>query len=142
MTPTIVALNLNHKSRAPLTRVERATAVQGAGLEGDRHSKPGRRRQVLIMAQEALDAFSLAPGDVREQVTVRGLDLMALAEGTRLRAGGATFELQEACAPCARMEELGEGLRAALDGRRGRFAAVLEGGTLAEGDALEVMQPA
>ena len=140
MTPTVVALHLSSASRAPLRRVEQADALLDRGLEGDRHAKPGSRRSVLLMEQEVLDDLGLAAGDVREQVTVRGLDLGALAAGARLRVGGALLELSEPCAPCARMDELRPGLRAAIAGRRGRFVRVVGAGRIAVGDGL-VPQP-
>jgi len=138
VTATIVAINLNEGSRAPLRPVARVSAIADSGLEGDRHARPGRGRQVLLMEQEVLDEFSLQPGDVREQVTVRGLKLYAFEAGTRLRAGTAVLEAQGPCAPCGRMDELQPGLRAAIDGKRGRFFRVAEAGSFAVGDALEL----
>jgi MOSC domain-containing protein YiiM len=103
-----------------------------------RHARRGSGRQVLLIDAETLEQFGLAPGDVREQVTVRGLDLNGLAAGTRLRVGGAVLELAEACAPCERMNEVRPGLMEAIDGRRGRFVRVLEAGSFAVGDAIEI----
>lgn len=142
MPATVTALHLSHASRAPLTRVERAQALEDRGLEGDRHARPGQRRSVLLVEHEVLDHFGLAPGDVREQVTVRGLDLAGLAPGSRLRVGSAVLEIGLPCAPCERMNELRAGLRAGLDGRRGRFVRVVGAGTLAVGDAIEIQPPA
>ena len=139
---SIVALFVSTASRVPLMPKQSVNALQDRGIEGDRHAKPGNRRSVLIMEQEILDSFGLAPGDVREQVTIRGLDVHALAEGTRLRAGGAVLELLQPCQPCARMEELRPGLQTALEHRRGRFARVVSPGALAVGDAIEVERPA
>jgi MOSC domain-containing protein YiiM len=139
---SIVALFVSTASRVPLTPRQSVNALQDRGIEGDRHAKPGNRRSVLIMEQEILDSFGLAPGDVREQVTIRGLDVHALAEGTRLRAGGAVLELLHRCDPCERMEELRPGLQTALERRRGRFARVVSAGALAVGDAIEVERPA
>jgi MOSC domain-containing protein YiiM len=142
MSATVVALHLSHASRAPLDAVASARALPDRGLEGDRHAKPGSRRSVLVVEQEVLDHFGLAPGDIREQVTVRGLDLNALAAGTRLAIGTAVLEVAGPCAPCERMDELRPGLRAQLEGRRGRFVRVLEAGTVAVGDAIRVRPPA
>ena len=139
---TVVALHASRANRVPLTPLERATVVENRGLEGDRHSLPNNRRALLLMTQESLDEFGLRPGDVREQVTVRGLDLHGLVLGSRLRIGGAVLEVAGLCAPCERMEELGAGLRARLDGRRGRFVRVLEGGDIRVGDAIQVEPPA
>ena len=141
MNARIVALHLSHASRAPLQTVQSAEALTDRGLDGDRHARPGNRRSVLFMEQETLDAHGLTPGDVREQVTVRGLDLNGLVFGSRLKVGSAVFEVAGPCAPCQRMEELRAGLRQALEGRRGRFVRVVEAGTLSVGDAVEVQPP-
>jgi len=135
---TVVAIFLNRGSRAPLTRVAEVQAVADEGLDGDRHRRPGTRRSVLLMPLEDLDAFGLSPGDVREQIVVRGVDLNGLPEGARLRIGEVRLEVGLPCAPCERMNELRAGLREALAGRRGRFVRVLDSGRIAAGQAVEV----
>ena len=138
---TVVALHASSGSRGPLTALERATMVENRGLEGDRHSLPNNRRALLLMTQESLDQLGLRPGDVREQVTVRGLDLHGLVFGSRLKVGSAVLEVAGLCAPCERMEELGAGLQAKLEGRRGRFVRVVGGGDIRVGDAIVVEPP-
>jgi MOSC domain-containing protein YiiM len=115
--------------------VGQATTIAG-GLDGDRHSRPGSDRQVLLVEAEVLDRLGLAPGTVREQVTVRGLSLEALADGQRLGIGSAGFEVAGPCAPCARMDEIRPGLRRVLEGQRGRFLRVTRTGTFGIGDPI------
>ncbi len=138
---TVVALHLNVGSRQPLAAVARVNALREQGLEGDRHARPNHRRSVLLMEQEVLDQFGLPPGAVREQVTVRGLALNGLAFGARLGIGGAVLEVAGPCAPCQRMNELQPGLKDRLQGRRGRFARVVEAGPLAVGDPITLLPP-
>src|SRR5262245_3553466 len=142
MLATIVALHLSKSSRAPLVPVPRVNAVLETGLEGDRHAKPRSRRQVLLVEQEVLEEFGLTPGAIREQVTVRGLDLDKLAFGARLRVGGALLEVAGPCHPCERMDEVKPGLQQSLQGRRGRFVRVIQAGSFAVGDAIHVEPPA
>jgi len=142
MTPSVVALFVCKASRAALQPMERVEAIVETGLQGDRHAKRDSRRQVLLMEQEILDQLGLAPGQVREQVTVRGLGLERLPFGTRLRVGGALLEVANPCQPCERMEEIRAGLKDTLVGRRGRFVRVVEAGTFAVGDPLIVEPPA
>jgi MOSC domain-containing protein YiiM len=142
MPPTVVALHLTPARREALVPVEHVTALLETGLDGDRHARRDSRRQVLLVEQEVLDGFGLAPGAIREQVTVRGLDLNALPFGARIRVGGATLEMAGPCAPCARMDEIRPGLQGELEGRRGRFARVTGAGTFAVGDVLRVEPPA
>jgi len=142
VTPSVVALHTSTKNRAPLTPHQHAVAVEEHGIQGDRHSKRGNRRAVLFIEREVLDQFGLAPGDVREQVTVSGLVLHELVFGSRLTIGEAVFEVAGPCAPCERMEELQPGLQQKLEGRRGRFARVVRGGSLRVGDPITVQPPA
>ncbi len=142
MPATVVALHLCKSSRAPLVAVPRVSALLETGLDGDRHAKLDSRRQVLLVEQEVLDEFGLDPGAIREQVTVRGLDLGRLIFGARLRVGGALLEVAGPCRPCERIEELKPGLRHSLEGRRGRFVRVIQAGTFAVGDTIHVEPPA
>jgi MOSC domain-containing protein YiiM len=90
------------------------------------------------MEREVLDQLGLRPGDVREQVTVSGLDLNALPLGARLRIGTAVLEVGDPCAPCERMDEVRPGLQQTLEGRRGRFVQVILAGSFAVGDAIAI----
>ena len=61
------------------------------------------------------------------------------AIGQRVRAGGAEFEITMVCDPCHRMDELREGLRAELDGKRGMLARVVASGEVAVGDEITLV---
>lgn len=136
---TIIALHLSVGHRQPMAAVPEVHAVADLGLEGDRHARPGGRRQVLLMEAETLGELGLAPGDVRENITTAGLPLMDLAAGTRLRLGETVvLELTAECEPCARMDEVRPGLRKTLEGRRGVLARVLTGGRIRIGDPILV----
>ena len=141
-TPIVVALQLNVGHRKPMVPVDRVNALLEQGFEGDRHLKKANgTRTVLLMEQEVLDHFQLAPGATREQVTVRGLELNTLVPGSRIRIGGATLEVVGQCAPCERMNELKPGLREELQGRRGQFVRVVAPGSFAVGDTIVKVPP-
>lgn len=142
MPATVVALQVAPAKRAPMKTLPEALALEDAGIEGDHHARRGSGRQVLLMDEASLAHFMLAPGQVREQVTVRGLDVHALAAGTRLRAGEALFEVAGPCDPCGFIEAIRPGLREAMQDRRGRFVRVVRGGRLAVGDAIVAEPPA
>jgi MOSC domain-containing protein YiiM len=136
-TPHVVAIHLSTAGGQPLTPVPRVMALLEQGLEGDRHGK--RRttsRQVLLIEQETLEKFGLAPGNVREQVTVCGVTLATLVFGARLEIGTARFEVANLCEPCELMDEVQPGLQENLRGRRGRFVRVIGAGEFAVGDPL------
>ncbi len=148
--PTVVSLQLHHTDGQPLLPVAQAQALLDLGLEGDSHSRrgPGRKRQVLILDASTADQFGLRPGDLREQITIRGLpDISILPPGRQLTIGEATFEAVGDCTPCLHIGGLlgvedPEAFRQALDKRRGllcRVVAVNGGGVIRLGDAVELI---
>ena len=117
---------------------ERVTAVAGLGFEGCAHANPPKR-EVLFVSQDHLDGLELAPGAIRENITVVGADVEVWPIGQRVQAGGAVFEITMVCDPCERMEALRPGLRKQLEGRRGMLARVVDGGEVAVGDELSLL---
>ena len=117
---------------------ERRQAVVGQGLEGCAHANPPKR-EVLFASKDHLDSIGVDPGAIRENLTVEGDDVQQWPIGQRVRAGGAVFEITMVCDPCHRMDELRQGLRAELDGKRGMLARVVESGEVAVGDEIELL---
>ena len=117
---------------------ERIRAIEGFGLEGCAHANPPKR-EVLFVSKEHLDAVGVDPGAIRENITVEGDDVEQWPIGQRVRAGRAEFEITMVCDPCHRMDELRQGLRAELQGKRGMLARVTQGGEVAVGDAIELL---
>jgi MOSC domain-containing protein YiiM len=117
---------------------ERRLAIAGQGLEGCAHANPPKR-EVLFVSKEHLDSVGVDPGAIRENLTVEGDDVEQWPIGQRVRAGEAVFEITMVCDPCHRMDELRQGLRAELEGKRGMLARVVEGGEVAVGDEIELL---
>jgi MOSC domain-containing protein YiiM len=144
--------------------------VAGLGVEGDAHagatvqhlSRVARDptapnlRQVHLVHAELLDelrggGFDVAPGDLGENVTTRGVDLLGLPTGTRLRLGdAAVVEVTGLRNPCVQLDRFGRGLMAAVldrdeEGRlvrkAGVMAVVLADGEVAVGDPIAVEPP-
>lgn len=144
--------------------------LAGLGVEGDAHlgatvqhrsrvardpHQPNLRQVHLIHAElhEALRAqgFRVQPGAMGENVTTRGVDLLALPAGTRLRLGAeAVIEITGLRNPCAQLDGLQPGLMAAVlergaDGRlirkAGVMAIVLAGGEVRPHDPIGVTLP-
>ena len=145
-TGTVASLRLCMGHCEPMKQVGAVEAVTGYGIDGDRHATHGKsraHRQVLLMAQETLSAFGLAPGEVRENITTEGLALQELLPGDRLALGSdAVVEITGDCEPCERMDEIRHGLRSELDGKRGMLATVLQSGTVRAGDGVRVIKGA
>lgn len=145
--------------------------IAGEGVEGDAHrgqaikhrsrvekdpSQPNLRQVHLIHAELhdelAASGFTVGPGDLGENVTTRGVDLLGLPTGTRLHLGEeAIVEVTGLRTPCAQIERFQPGLLAAVLDRdadenvvrkSGVMAIVLVGGEVRPGDSIRVEVPA
>ena len=138
MPATVIHLQLKPAEGAPMQPVSSVEAITAYGLRGDANA--GRiKRQVLIIERELLDEFQLPVGDVRENITVQGIQLAGMAAGTRVRVGSALLEATLDCAPCQFIEDKRPGLRAAMEGKRGTLFKVIEGGKITVGDVIRIV---
>ncbi|HWE74257.1 MAG TPA: MOSC domain-containing protein [Stellaceae bacterium] len=171
MTASVVAVSCSgtHSMRKPAQDTIKLLA--GLGVEGDahlgttvQHLYPMRRdptrpnlRQVHLIHSELHDelrgaGFDMAHGEMGENVTTRGLDLLGLPTGTRLHLGDAAIiEVTGLRNPCHQLNKLREGLMAATldkdaDGnlirKAGVMAVVIESGTVRPGDTIAIELPA
>jgi len=125
------------KKRLPMEELQEAQVVNDFGLQGCAHARPGRKRQVLLVDKETLEAMDLQPGILRENITTTGLNVNSLDIGQQLRVGKTLLEVSEICMPCDQMEKIRPGLRKELWGRRGMLCRVVEGGVVRRGDTIE-----
>jgi MOSC domain-containing protein YiiM len=164
-----VSLKARHgvnKANKPIVRL-----LEGQGVEGDAHCGPTvkhrsrwRRdptqpniRQVHLLHTElheelAAKGFPVTPGLMGENITTRGVDLLALPRGAILRLGAeAVVEVTGLRNPCYQLDQLQPGLMAAclektaqgeLIRKAGVMSVVLAGGEVRAGDAIVVELPA
>ena len=114
------------------------------------------RRQVHLIHAELHDelrtaGFALSPGQMGENITTRGVDLLRLPAGTRLRLGEtAVVEVTGLRNPCVQLNGIQPGLMAAtlardeegkLIRKAGIMGVVLAGGEVRPGDAIGVEVP-
>ena len=139
-TGKIVDIRLNVASGQPMQVVAGAEVKAGAGLVGDRHAKAGSDRQILMMDRSTLAAMELEPGQLRENLTVDGIEVFGLTVGQKLRVGsGLEFEVGELCDPCQFVDGIRPGLREKMEGRRGLFVTPLASGTIRLDDEVTVI---
>jgi MOSC domain-containing protein YiiM len=122
----------------PMREFEEAYAIEDKGFQDCLHGRPGSKRQVLLLDDETLEEFGIAPGLARENITTHGLALAALHRGQRLRAGAVLLEVTTPCTPCHLMDEIREGLQEAIRGRRGVLCRVIESGRIRRGDRIDL----
>jgi MOSC domain-containing protein YiiM len=115
--------------------------VQGEGLEGN--ADQGGRRQVTLIEAEVWDALArefghpIDPRARRANLMIRGIGLKE-TRGRLLSIGPCVIRILGETRPCEIMDEAVPGLRNALspDWRAGAYGEVLEGGSIALGDAV------
>src|SRR5207244_4170984 len=96
--------------------------------------------------------FIVRPGEMGENITTRGIDLLGLPRGTRLYLGAeAVIEITGLRNPCAQLDTLRPGLMQAVlerdaDGalirKAGVMSLVLVGGEVRPSDVIRVELPA
>lgn len=126
--------------RFPMREVEEAELIAEKGLKGCIHGRPGSKRQVLLMAAETLELLRLESGAVKENITTRGLDYGRIASGERLKISDVILEATGPCEACYRMDEIRNGLKAQLRGRRGWLFRVVQGGKIRRGDQIKFVE--
>jgi MOSC domain-containing protein YiiM len=136
----VVSLQLCPGYRKPMQMVEEAEVLQDLGLKNDKHALPDSSRQVLLIEKETLDELQILPGEVKENITTSGIDLMGLQHRDRLMIGGSVIlEVTKACSPCSRMDEIRPGLKLQIAGRRGMLTRVIRGGIVRRGSIIRLI---
>jgi MOSC domain-containing protein YiiM len=133
------------RDRPVLVR-DRALAMTGGGLEGDRYAGRSGSRGLTLIQQEHLGILGdllgecpVDPARLRRNLAVSGINLIAL-KGRRFEIGDAVLEGTGHCHPCSRMEEaLGPGGYNAMRGHGGLNARVIRGGCIRVGDPVRVL---
>ena len=136
----IVSIQRCPGSRRPMQPVNPARVIHDCGLEKDYHARAGSERQLLLIEEETLQAMNLRIGEVKENLTTRGIVLTGLENGSILQIGSEVrLRITKPCLPCSRMDEIRAGLQRELDGRRGVLARVESGGSIAVGDPIRIL---
>jgi MOSC domain-containing protein YiiM len=144
--PRLVSVNSNAKKEFRKLPLKEAHLVADYGLQGDRHA--GRpQRQVSILNAETVDELAakgmpVSPGILGENITVEGVPVMDLGDGTRLRVGDAELEITGDRPACKEMLEIHADALKAMVGRAGKMARVVRGGTVRPGDPVELVASA
>jgi molybdopterin adenylyltransferase len=140
----IKALSVSRQKGTSKANVPEVELKADFGIVGDAHAGSGPR-QVSLLTAESIQALCdkgrmVLPGNLGENVTVEGIDLLALGVGCRLRiAGQAELEVTQrgkAChGRCAIFKQVG----ACIMPRDGVFAKVTRSGRAKVGDVIEVI---
>ena len=166
----VVAVALNPKHTFSKPRCTEIRLITNHGVEGDchagetvKHRSRVRRdplqpnlRQVHLIHSELHDelasaGFSVRPGDLGENITTRGVDLLGLGVGTELRIGDdVVLEVTGLRNPCSQIEAFQSGLLSAVVHKNnsgevirktGIMSVVRSGGVVRPGDRILAIAP-
>jgi MOSC domain-containing protein YiiM len=171
MTAVVTAVSRSAAHEFSKANQDSIRLLAGLGVEGDAHqgetvkhrsrvardpSQPNLRQVHLIHAElhdELREAgFLISAGQMGENVTTRGLDLLALPQGALLHLGEhAIVEVTGLRNPCVQLDRFQPGLMAATLGRdeqgalirkAGIMSVAISGGVVRAGDPIRVALPA
>ncbi|AYN37821.1 MOSC domain-containing protein [Streptomyces dangxiongensis] len=170
MNGTVTAVSSNGEYSFTKPNRDSITLLAGLGVEGDVHAgvtvkhrsrvaqdptQPNLRQVHLIheelFAEVGAEGFRVAPGDLGENITTSGIDLLSLPVGTLLRVGDeAVLEVTGLRNPCRQIDRFQDGLLKRVVGRdetghvvlkAGIMSVVRHGGAVRPGDAIRVQLP-
>jgi hypothetical protein len=170
MGATVRAVSSNGEYSFTKPNRDTITLLAGLGVEGDVHAgvtvkhrsrvaqdptQPNLRQVHLIheelFTEVGQEGFAVTPGELGENITTAGIDLLGLPTGTRLRIGDtAVVEVTGLRNPCLQIDNFQNGLLKQVVGRdeaggivrkAGVMSIVKEGGVVRPGDAIVVELP-
>ncbi|MBC7777538.1 MAG: MOSC domain-containing protein [Phycisphaerae bacterium] len=170
MTGTVKAVSKSPEHTMSKPNEASINLLTGLGVEGDAHmgvtvkhrsrvkqdpTQPNLRQVHLIHAElhEELRAsgFDITPGQMGENITTSGLNLLELPRNTHLLIGeSAIVKVTGLRNPCNQLDGIQEGLMKAVLGRdengnlirkAGIMGVVLQGGIVWAGDTIRVQFP-
>jgi alkylated DNA nucleotide flippase Atl1 len=110
------------------------------GIEGDINADKFTPRQVLITCEENLRIFSIKPGDLKENIVIKGYDVDSLHSGSVIKIGEVEIRITFNCEPCSYVETVRKGLAKDIHGKRGVLGVVLTDGEIKVGDEFIVLE--
>lgn len=170
MSARVTAVSSNGEYSFTKPNRDSVRLLAGLGVEGDVHAgvavkhrsrvardptQPNLRQVHLIheelFAEVGNEGFTVAPGELGENITTRGIDLLGLPVGTCLRIGdSAVLEVTGLRNPCLQIDNFQNGLLKRLVSRdeagnitrrAGIMSIVREGGVVHPGDTIEIQLP-
>ena len=144
MKGRVVSINVSDKKGVRKKPSGEAALKTDFGIEGDAHASSTWHRQVSLLALESIRkmqamGLKVGPGDFAENITTEGIDLPALPVGTKMTIGnGIEVEVSQIGKKCHTRCEIYNQAGDCIMPKEGIFVKVLKGGTVKEGDVIEV----
>jgi hypothetical protein len=164
----VVAVCCNREPGLPKPVVDAVHLIEDWGVEGDYHAgslvrhrylankdpnRPNLRQALLVdaavFAELAKRDIHIGPGMMGENITIEGIDVMQLVEGTHLAIGSAVVEVVERRNPCLQLNGIDPRLLKAVVKKQpgqmifkaGMMTRILQSGWVRAGDLVEILSP-
>lgn len=140
----IKSISVSTKKGCKKQNVRIAVLKMDFGIIGDAHG--GSKRQVSLLAEESIEKMrqkgvDVASGDFAENITTKGIDLMELKLGSKLRIGkNALLEIMQIGKVCHSRCNIYYQIGDCVMPKEGIFGKVLKGGVIKPKDKLEVIK--
>lgn len=114
------------------------------GIAGDAHGGDWHR-QVSLLSYDKIRDFNALGANVEagafgENLVVEGIDFKNLPVGTKLRCGDSLLEITQIGKECHTHCQIFHKMGDCIMPREGVFARVLQDGTIAQGDTMEILE--
>lgn len=141
----VMGICISEKRGTQKKEIGEANIVEGWGIEGDAHGG-NWHRQVSLLSFEKIEAFRKKGAEVDfgafgENLIVEGYDLRTLPLGSRFRIQDAELELTQIGKECHSHCEIYKKMGECIMPREGVFTKVIHGGSIKNGDAVELILP-
>jgi MOSC domain-containing protein YiiM len=139
----VVAVSVSEQKGMRKKNVEQVRLEVESGIEGDAHAGPWHR-QVSLLALESIEkmqkmGLDVRPGDFAENLTTKGIDLVSLPVGTRLRIADTLVEVTQIGKVCHERCAIYYQAGDCVMPKEGIFVRVLAGGTIVPGDTIHIL---
>lgn len=140
----VLAVNISAKRGEKKHNVGRALIKVNYGIELDAHGGQWHR-QISLLSQTSVDKMRALGadvdfGDFAENITLEGVEVSRLPIGTHLKAGEVLLEVTQIGKECHNQGcAIKKQVGTCVMPLEGIFARVLEGGWIAAGDSIEVL---
>ncbi len=142
----IISLALSKKKGTRKTQVHEVELVKDHGVKNDAHAGPWHR-QVSFLSSENIEkakksGLEVTFGDFAENIATVGIDWKSVPVGTAVKLGEtAIVEITQIGKVCHKKCAIYYAAGDCIMPKEGVFAKVLEGGKIACGDAVELIEP-
>jgi len=134
----VAYLFVKQERKRKMSAIAKLDLLEGYGIKGDVSSNYSSPRQVLVVNKADIDQYSIAPGELRENIVLELTDTADLKSGAKLTfSNGAAIRLTFYCEPCNRIKHLVDSPKN-LEKKRGILGVIIQSGAVVVNDQVKI----